>query len=454
MYGFLFEESAQMQKIQIKHDIIKTGVLHMKMSLRLMGYSIEFHRMDAMEEKEIPIHEYISLNNVPLCHRDTYFKVIHGESNNVELYHQIMSCNNIHYKFNLSLFAQTKPYHKVIKEAIAFYDENRLVDAIQKMIHIQGFYKDVYPHKLEYFVLQQIEQCYVKRVALTQRNVRKLQYLLTLVSNEMRVIITHMIYFDCRRRKRMISSLRSIMKGLPLIGKEELLYNMILLHQSIYDQRFEDALHIAKQVEIECVKTNNHSRMCELIQTYIAIYSALKMKNELAQEKRRLIYYLNEYDIAKCICYQSEHYLGISAFSQHQFSIAKVYLEKLLVEKHEVHPYFIALFYQSILSYKQEKNTLFALDDKRIACLNVHQRIFARYFLYKEKQRTKRELIHYINDKIAPIMDADYVFEGNIFLQELYLLKAEEGDKNYFIEKMKHANCVILQHWREVFSNL
>lgn len=426
----------------------------MKMSLRLMGYSIEFHRMDAMEEKEIPINEYISLNNVPLCHRDTYFKVIRGENNNVELYHQIMNCNKVHYKFNLSLFAQTKPYHKIIKEAIVFYDETRLVDAMQEVIDIQGFYKDIYPHKIEYFILQQIEQCYVKRVSLTQRNVRKLHYLLAFVSNEMRVIITHMIYFDCRRRKRMISSLRSVIKGLPLIGKEELLYNMILLHQSIYDQRFEDALHIAKQVEIECVKTNNHSRMCELIQVYIAIYSALKMKDELVQEKRRLIYYLKEYDIAKYIRYQNEHYLGISAFSLHQFSTAKVYLEKLLIEKHEVHPYFIALFYQSILSYKQEENTLFTLDDKWIAQLNVHQRIFARYFLYKEKQKTKRELIHYINDKIAPIMDADYVFEGNVFLQELYLLKAKQVDKDYFVEKMNNANCVILQHWREVFSNL
>ncbi len=425
----------------------------MKISLRLMGYSIEFHRMDALKDKEIPINEFISVNHVPLCHRDTYFKVIHGENNNLELYQQLMEKNNIHYKFDLSLFAKTKPYHKMLKEAIMFYDEAKIVEAITTIKSLEGYYKDVYPHKIEYFLVEQIEKSYVRRESLDHLDVRKLFYLIDFVSSDMRVIVTHMIYFDCQRRKRMISSLRSVVRNLPFLGKDELLYKIIVVRQAIFDHLFAEALLLLKELEEECIRTENHSRLCEVMQLYIAIYAIQNKKEELEQEKQRLYAFMQEYEISRYVRNQNEHYIGLSAFIEHDFALAKTQFEKIIKEDKDYLPQFIKLYYFSILSYENQKNTLFEVNEEMMKEFSTHNKIFIRYFVLKEKGKSKRVLIDYILYKVGAIIDRDYIFVANLFLQELYLLDAGNVNINAFLEIVYKSNCVILQHWQELFSN-
>ena len=426
----------------------------MKISLRLMGYSIEFNRLHAQEDKEISIGEYIMIKGIPICHRDTYFKVVKGENTNVELYEQLMNKNHIHYKFNISLFAKTKTYHSTLKKAIVYYDESLLVETIAQIKTIQGFYKDIYPHKIEYYVLKKLEQCYLKREAFTKLDVKKLYFLLDFVSYDMSIIIIHMIYFDCRRRKRLLSSLRNVISNLPLIGKDEILYKTILLHQKFNDQQFEEALLLAIELEEECKQTGNYTRLCEVMQMKIAIYSATRDKHALQKVRRQLHEYTTNYEIAYYVKNENEHYLGISAFVEHDFHSAKHYFEKIIIEKRDTQPQFMKLFYCSLISYLNLENSLFVLNEQLLNRYEAHQKVFLRYFLLKHRKKSIRILVNYIFDKIVPILDKDYVFESNIFLQELYLLSTSKEIKKEYIYKLNESNCVILQDWMQVFKRL
>lgn len=114
--------------------------------------------------------------------------------------------------------------------------------------------------------------------------------------------------------------------------------------------------------------------------------------------------------------------------------------------------YPVQLFYLSVISYLDCINELKA-EDICLDKLSPSHKTFLRYYIYKLKSKSNKELKSYIVNKVIPILNEDHNMEAYIFKQELYLMKAKE-EILLLDEKMKTLNYVILQNWEEVFLNL
>ena len=149
----------------------------------------------------------------------------------------------------------------------------------------------------------------------------------------------------------------------------------------------------------------------------------------------------------------ADYYLGMCAFTDHDFIEAKHFFEKQMVNLKEKTFFNIKLFYCCVLSYLNKENKMFSVQDINMNELKASEKVFIRYFMMKDKRRSNKTLIQYILTKIMPIINVDFEMEAGVFLQELYLLEATQEQILIFEYQLSKTNCVIFQDWRERFSN-
>lgn len=416
---------------------------------RLKGLSIEFNRQIS-SESEISISEYLIDNDgIPFCHISTYRKMQVGEYSNISLYDEMMKKKNMEFQYIEEVHSKLKDKYLDIKRDIEFSDITSLSKHLKEGMNTMSGYEDIYPHKMEYYILEQLERFYVKEEILDDRTIKILSWTAKISSTKHRAILIHLIYFNTHKKKKLTSSLKAVFESLPLFDKDELLIALVIIRQMIYEKEYDVALSRASKFEKICLQSRNYPRLAEIYQDMIAIYGGLdnedksddyiKKLNELINDKDKL----NEKEV-----YRSRYYLGMCSYTLHDYEKALEFFQTIL--KIAPNSYSTKLFYLSVISYLEVESKLKA-DDINLDDLDVTNKVFLRYFIYKLKGRSKKELVSYIVNKIMPILSSDYSIEANIFRQELYLLGAEE-EFLMLSEQMNMMKCVILQNWDEVLE--
>lgn len=416
---------------------------------KCMGISLEFNRI-LPRDKEIPISEYLNYEGVPFCHYQTYQKMIQGNYDYDYQYLEMFEKKKLSFQYNYDVHLSVNEKYMQIKEAIEFIDIDALATYINEAKMLLKGLEEVYPHKIDSFILLQIERHYIHNEYLNDQIIRVLSWILKFVSRKKRTILIHLIYFNAHKKDRTISTLKNTFDKLPLFDDNELLIGLVITRQMIYEKEFNLALLCVKELERECKKTKNYSRLTEIYQNMIAIYGSLKEQEKVEDYVGKLLELLNNhYEINKVALRRSEYYLGMCSYSDHNFEIAYEFMKKnIKANPDSAH---LQLFYLSILSYRGEENTV---DFKRIYLqkANPSYKVFLRYFVYKIKCTSQKKLVAYIMEKVMPLINEDYILEAYVFKQELYLLNAKE-EFTVFEQKMKNLNYVILHNWEEVFLN-
>lgn len=417
---------------------------------KLKGLSLEFNRQ-VSSESEISISEYlIDTDGIPFCHISTYRKMQVGDYSNQSLYDEMMERKDMQFQYIEDVQLKLKDKYLDIKKDIEFSDIDCLSIHLKEGMNIMSGYEEIYPHKMEYYILEQLERFYVQEEVLDDRTIKILSWIAKISSTKHRAILIHLIYFNTHKKKRLTSSLKAVFETLPLFDKDELLIALVIIRQMIYEKEYNVALNRANKLEEICLQCLNYSRLAEIYQDMIAIYGGLNNKdktedyvkklNELIEDKDKL----NEKEI-----YRSRYYLGMCSYTLHEYDEALEFFQTILEEG--PNSYSTKLFYLSVISYLNVESKL-KVEDIDLDDLDVTNKAFLRYFINKLKGKSKKELVSYIVNKIIPILSSDYSIEANIFRQELYLLGAEE-EYLMLSEKMKMMKCVILQNWDEVLEN-
>lgn len=415
---------------------------------RLIGISLEFNRLIS-KENEIPISEYLICNGISFCHPTTYQKMLTGEYANDDLYMELIKEKGICFEYHQDEQLLLKDKYFEIKKDIEFIDEKSLMMHLQEANQMVESLKDKYPHKIECYILKQIESYYINREILDDRTIKILTWILKVASSKSRAILIHLIYFNTHKKRSYISSLKSTFESLPLFDKEDELIALVIARQMIYEKDFEVALNITQKLETICLNTNNLARLSEVYQDMIAIYGGLCDPNKEAVYMDKLKQLLDSNQLNDIASYRSHYYLGMCKFSNHQFEEAHDFLIESL--KHNSNSYSVTLFYLSVISYLN-KESVITLKDISFDRLNTSQKVFIRYFRYKLAGKSENKLQSYIVEKIIPIINEDYIFEAYIFRQELFLMKEKEAFL-LFQNKMNDLNYVILQNWEDVFKS-
>lgn len=416
---------------------------------KLKGLSLEFNRQIS-SESEISISEYLIDNEgIPFCHISTYRKMQVGEYANQSLYDEMMKKKNMKFQYNEEIQLKLKEKYLDIKKDIEFSDIDSLSKHLKEGMHLMSGYEEIYPHKMEYYILEQLERFYVQEETLDDRTIKILSWIAKISSTKHRAILIHLIYFNTHKKKTLTSSLKAVFESLPLFDKDEMLIALVIIRQMIYEKEYNVALNRANKFEAICIQNHNYSRLSEIYQDMIAIYGGVCNKDKTDDYIMKLKNLINDKDkLNDKEIYRSKYYLGMCSYTLHEYEKALEFFQTIL----KMYPdsYATKLFYLSVVSYLNIESILKA-EDINLDSLDVTNKVFLRYFVYKLKGRNKKELINYISNKIIPIINSDYCIEANIFRQELYLLNAKE--EFYIIsEKMKSMKCVILQNWDEALE--
>lgn len=416
---------------------------------KCMGVSLEFNRL-LPRDKEISISEYLVYEGIPFCHYLTYQKMIQGEYGYDSQYLDMIEKKNLSFRYNHSVYLKTNKKYVQIKEAIEFIDLEALAIYIKEAKRILKGLEEDYPHKIDYFILEQIERYYVHNEYLNDQMIRLLSCVLKVVSRIKRAILIHIIYFNAHKKSATTSGLKNIFDRLPLIDENEVLIDLVITRQMIYEKEFKLSLLCAIEIEKKCVESENYSRLTEVYQDMIAIYGSMDQQQKVDDYIDKLQKLLdNHHKISEVAYMRSEYYLGMCCYNEHKFDIAYEFMKKYVKVNPDSVP--LQLFYLCVLSYRKEENMV-ATQDILLEKANTSYKVFLKYFVYKIKGKSKKELSTYIVDKIIPIINNDYIMEAYVFRQELYLLRARE-EFMLFDEKMNTLNYVILQNWEEVFLN-
>lgn len=413
------------------------------------GLSLEFNRQ-ITSENEISISEYlIDTNGIPFCHISTYRKMQVGEYTNHSLYDEMMNKKGMKFHYNEEVYLKLKDKYLDIKRDIEFGEINSLSIHLKEAMNIMDGYEETYPYKMEYYILEQLERFYIKEEVLDDRTIKILSWITKVSSTKYRAILIHLIYFNTHKKKTLTSSLKAVFDSLPLFDEDEMLIALVIIRQMIYEKEFNMALNRANKFEEICLQSHNYTRLAEIYQDMIAIYDGLNNKEKVNNYFVKLKNLINDKDkLNEKDIYQSEYYLGMCSYTLHDYEKALEFFETLLKTYSDA--YSTKLFYLSVISYLNVESML-KVEDINLDNLNVTNKVFLRYFIYKLKGKSKKELVGYIVNKIMPILSSDYSIEANIFRQELYLLDAKD-EFRMMSEKMEMTKCVILQNWDEVLE--
>lgn len=416
---------------------------------KLKGLSLEFNRQ-VSSESEISISEYlIDTDGIPFCHISTYRKMQVGDYSNQSLYDEMIDKKNMKFQYIEDVQLKLRDKYLDIKKDIEFSDIDSLSIHLKEGMNIMSGYEEIYPHKMEYYILEQLEHFYVQEEVLDDRTIKILSWIAKISSTKHRAILIHLIYFNTHKKKRLTSSLKAVFETLPLFDKDELLIALVIIRQMIYEKEYNVALNRANKFEEICLQSLNYSRLAEIYQDMIAIYGGLNNKDKTAEYNNKLNELINDKDkLNEKEIYRSRYYLGMCSYTLHEYDKALEFFQTIL--KAAPDSYSTKLFYLSVISYLNVESEL-KVEDINLDDLDVTNKAFLRYFINKLKGKSKKELVSYIVNKIIPILSSDYSIEANIFRQELYLLGAEE-EFLMLSEKMKMMKCVILQNWDEVLE--
>lgn len=416
---------------------------------KLKGLSLEFNRQ-VSSESEISISEYlIDTDGIPFCHISTYRKMQVGDYSNQSLYDEMIDKKNMKFQYIEDVQLKLRDKYLDIKKDIEFSDIDSLSIHLKEGMNIMSGYEEIYPHKMEYYILEQLEHFYVQEEILDDRTIKILSWIAKISSTKHRAILIHLIYFNTHKKKRLTSSLKAVFETLPLFDKDELLIALVIIRQMIYEKEYNVALNRANKFEEICLQSLNYSRLAEIYQDMIAIYGGLNNKDKTAEYNNKLNELINDKDkLNEKEIYRSRYYLGMCSYTLHEYDKALEFFQTNL--KAAPDSYSTKLFYLSVISYLNVESEL-KVEDINLDDLDVTNKAFLRYFINKLKGKSKKELVSYIVNKIIPILSSDYSIEANIFRQELYLLGADE-EFLMLSEKMKMMKCVILQNWDEVLE--
>ncbi|NBK96658.1 MAG: hypothetical protein EOM50_01330 [Erysipelotrichia bacterium] len=416
---------------------------------RLMGLSLEFNRLMQLE-KEVSISEYLVHEGIPFCHYATYQKMLTGEYNKEQLYLDMMEKLDLTFDYDEHLQQLLREKYIDIKRDIECMDDEQLAIHLKEGKAIIQHKQNVYPQKIEYFILEEIEKFYVHRKIINDKEIKALLWIIKVASNKARAILIHLIYFNTHKRKALISTLTSVFESLPLFDKEEMLTMLVITRQMIYEKELDVALRLALKLEKMCLESKNYARLTEVYQDLIAIYGCLynyHKRDYYFVELKRILE--ENSHLSKSVIEQSHYYLGMCSFSMHQFKEAYTFLEKQRLVKPI--SYALLLCYLSVASYLK-KEIVLTEDMCSLIKLDSSNRVFLRYFYYKQQGKSEKELKSYIVDKVLPIIDEDYIMESYIFRQELYLMNAKVEFEN-FTQKMEQLKYVKLEEWELLFRN-
>lgn len=416
---------------------------------KLKGLSLEFNRQ-VSSESEISISEYlIDTDGIPFCHISTYRKMQVGDYSNQSLYDEMIDKKNMKFQYIEDVQLKLRDKYLDIKKDIEFSDIDSLSIHLKEGMNIMSGYEEIYPHKMEYYILEQLEHFYVQEEVLDDRTIKILSWIAKISSTKHRAILIHLIYFNTHKKKRLTSSLKAVFETLPLFDKDELLIALVIIRQMIYEKEYNVALNRANKFEEICLQSLNYSRLAEIYQDMIAIYGGLNNKDKTVEYNKKLNELINDKDkLNEKEIYRSRYYLGMCSYTLHEYDKALEFFQTIL--KAAPDSYSTKLFYLSVISYLNVESEL-KVEDINLDDLDVTNKAFLRYFINKLKGKSKKELVSYIVNKIIPILSSDYSIEANIFRQELYLLGAEE-EFLMLSEKMEMMKCVILQNWDEVLE--
>lgn len=288
----------------------------------LMGISLEINRM-TYKEKEISISEYLIQDGVPFCHYATYQKLVAGEYNNDDLYLYMLNKMGLKFDINEKLYEQLNILYTHIKKDIEFIDKESLATHLEQAQQLMKGWEDVYPHKIDRFILDLINKYFLLHEILNDKEIKVLFGVVKQVSPEIRPVLIYLIYFNTHKKRTAISSLQSVFESLPLFNDKEMLILLVITRQMIYEKEYNVALNMAKMLEETCRQTDNYSRMSEVYQDMIAIYGGLteidKVNYYMAELKKMIA---DDSKVCKQAIVQSNYYLGMCSYNTHNFEEA------------------------------------------------------------------------------------------------------------------------------------
>lgn len=279
---------------------------------KLKGLSLEFNRQ-VSSESEISISEYlIDTDGIAFCHISTYRKMQVGNYSNQSLYDEMIDKKNMKFQYIEDVQLKLRDRYLDIKRDIEFGNIDSLSIHLKEGMNIMSGYEEIYPHKMEYYILEQLERFYVQEEVLDDRTIKILSWIAKISSTKHRAILIHLIYFNTHKKKRLTSSLKAVFETLPLFDKDELLIALVIIRQMIYEKEYNVALNRANKFEEICLQSLNYSRLAEIYQDMIAIYGGLNNKDKTAEYNNKLNELINDKDkLNEKEIYRSRYYLGM-----------------------------------------------------------------------------------------------------------------------------------------------
>lgn len=419
---------------------------------KIIGFCLEFYRMTKEDNRVIPVDEFLCFDGIPYCHKNTYRKIVAGENEKKEMYFGLLQQLQMKYEMEEQFYPKLLILHEQLKHAVEQVDRKQLIVVLSQIKDMLTKKENVYPYQINRYLVDCLERFIVFDEVWNNHCVKVLLMISRVCDTPMRLLLNYYLYQNCHRSKRKESSLKKMSEQLLVSDHEELLNQLILMRQMIYEQEFTLAEHLAECAEKICLASGNQNRMVEVLQCQMAIYGVTGREEQAKDCLSKLEQLMKEESLDPIVVKQCQYYLGMHHYSEHNFVYAGPFLKQQIQgKKPNKNNCFLFLFYESVLNYERKKDPEIGYSEVDLQNLDSTQRRFLQYFLYQRANKSRNYLVSYIMKRILPLLNSDHAMEAYVFLQELYLLKAKEEAK-IMKQRMTELNYVIQHSWEKSFS--
>ena len=378
--------------------------------LRKKGMCIEYHRL----KYGFTINEILG-KNVKICDYKTYQKVIVGECVYEEIYDSLLLSNDIYFKMDEEI---TDLCCEVIN---TLYNEVNNFDIMESDFKNQDKFEKInsYPYLIIKDFINDYRMFHTKRMQIALSKIKLYKPCLQLFPYKLKVIFYEFQYRMIYRTTLDAQEIVNATLSIPEEFHSENVILQILMDSEKFQLNLDKSIEYARQLEKNCLATNNLNMLMTVYQTYHGIYNYRK-------EFQKAKYYIDKmYTIAikesvsQSIQERIFQYIGTNAFDMYDLKIAKKVIT-ILVEKDPEKFRNLLLIYLYLDDFSDLELSNKILDIFQTN--NERSNIEAIYFRKKLQGASRNKLKEYILNRIFPVLSKGVVHECQIFLDEIYKL--------------------------------